>query len=101
MTSQQEADALLAIHQLNRGNTMATTSDILAGIESKAKWLEQDGKFLADYVARLPMQRSFETRAEAAMDDAERALIEALRVVRASRMAYGAKPVERELQAAG
>lgn len=73
---------------------MASTSDILAGIESKAKWLEQDGKFLADYVARLPMQRTFETRAEAAMDEAERALLESLRVVRASRAAYNAKPLE-------
>jgi len=99
MTPQQEANSLLTLHQLNRGNPMASTSDILAGIESKAKWIEQDGKFLADYVARLPMQRSFETRAEAAIDQAERSLVEALRIVRHSRSVYSAKPVE-QMQAA-
>lgn len=82
---------------------MATVSDILAGIESKAGWLYRDGKDLADYVARLPMQLNFETKAEAAMDQAERGLLEALRVVRLSRAAYFAKPQNRpqdQLQAA-
>lgn len=94
MTSQQEADALLTLHQLNRGNRMATVSDILAGIESKAKWMEQDGKFLAQYVSMLPLRRDFETRAEAAIDDAEQALVAALKIVRESRKAYNSKPVE-------
>ncbi len=99
MTSQQEADELLRLYQTNRGNPMCSVSDILAGIESKATWIATDGKMLADYVARLPVQRNFETRAEAAIDDAERALIEALKVVRASRAAYNAKPLEQSVAA--
>jgi hypothetical protein len=79
---------------------MATVSDILSGIESKACWLYSDSRDLADYVARLPVQLSFETKAEAAMDRAEAALIEGLRVVRMSRAAYFAKPTEQALQAA-
>lgn len=74
---------------------MATVSDILAGIESKAKWMEHDGRFLAGYVRMLPLRRDFETKAEAAIDDAERALIEALKIVRNARAAYNSKPVER------
>lgn len=73
---------------------MSNTSDILAGIESKANWLRQDSQFLADYVGRLTHRRNFETKAEAAMDAAERDLIAALQSVRKSRAAFNAKPVE-------
>jgi hypothetical protein len=79
---------------------MSSISDILAGIESKAQWIYDDGKSLADYVTRLPVQLNFETKAEAAMDRAEAALIEALRVVRQSRTRYYAKPEQKKLQAA-
>jgi hypothetical protein len=73
---------------------MRDTSDVLASIESKATWLKQDAKFMADFVAMLSVRRDFETRAEAAMDEAERELIEALKSVRQSRKAFNAVPVE-------
>ena len=70
------------------------TGEILAAIESKAEWIAEDGRQLAEFIARLPVQRNFLTKAEAAMDDAEKALIEALKIVRTSRMAYLNKPKE-------
>lgn len=73
---------------------MTSISGILGGIESKAAWIARDGQGLADYVAMLPMRRNYETEAEAAIDDAEKALLDALKTVRASRAAYQAKPVE-------
>jgi hypothetical protein len=94
MTSQQIADELLAEHWANRRNRMTSISNILGGIESKAAWIARDGQGLADYVAMLAVRRNFETLAEAAMDDAEKALLEALKTVRAARKAYQAKPLE-------
>lgn len=73
---------------------MRSTSEILAAIESKGSWLKQDARFLADYVQMLDVRRDFETLAEEAMDMAERELIAALQVVRKSRAAFNAKPVE-------
>jgi len=70
------------------------TSDILAAIESKAQWLKQDANAMADFMARLPLQRGFHTLAESAMDEAEAALIDALRIVRLCRNQYHLKPQE-------
>jgi hypothetical protein len=69
-------------------------SDILSAIESKCLFVKNDATSLADFVARLPMQRNFTTKAEAAMDEAEAALIEALKLVRTSRTSFQNKPKE-------
>jgi hypothetical protein len=70
------------------------TSDLLAAIESKAQWLKLDADAMADFMARLPLQRNFYTLAESAMDEAEAALIDALRIVRLCRNQYHLKPQE-------
>jgi hypothetical protein len=75
---------------------VSSTSDVLAAIESKCFWIKADANELVMCVARLPFRHEFETKAEAAMDDAERELIEALKAVRKSRAAYHAKQVERQ-----
>lgn len=74
---------------------MDQTSGILAAIESKATWLQRDADLLSGFAHQLTTRRNFETRAEAAIDEAERHLIEALKKVRAARKVYNAKPVER------
>jgi hypothetical protein len=74
---------------------MSNTSGILASIESKASWLKQDAKLLADFVAMLPMRRDFPTLAEDAMDEAEQQLMESLKSVRESRRIFNAKPKEK------
>ena len=73
---------------------MSSISEALAAIESKCFWLKYDADELCSWVARLPFRRDFETMAEAAMDETEQCLIEALRVVRKSRAAYRNKQVE-------
>jgi hypothetical protein len=71
-------------------------SDILSAIESKCLFVKNDATSLADFVARLPMQRNFTTKAEMAIDEAESSLIEALKLVRHSRAVFMAKPKESE-----
>ena len=68
------------------------TSDLLSAIESKAAWLKDDAKGLADFIGMLAIRRDFPTLAEAAMDATETELIEALKSVRLSRTAYLNKP---------
>ena len=72
------------------------TSDLLASIESKASWVESDAKQLIDFVCMLAIRRDYPTRAEAAMDIAEAALLQALQDVRTARKYYLAKPTERQ-----
>ncbi|MEH2501204.1 hypothetical protein V1290_000015 [Bradyrhizobium sp. AZCC 1578] len=71
------------------------TSSILAAIESKAMWLQQDAQLLAGFTSLLTTRRNFETRAEAEIDKAEQVLIDALKTVRDARKLYNSKPVER------
>jgi hypothetical protein len=70
------------------------TSDLLASIESKASWLEQDARMLIDFVCMLAIRRDFPTKAEAAMDIAKTALLQALKDVRTARTYYLAKPTQ-------
>ena len=70
------------------------TSDLLLAIKSKAEWLQADAKGLADFIGMLAIRRDFPTLAEAEMDAAESALIEALKSVRNSRTNYLNKPKE-------
>ena len=70
------------------------TSDLLGAIESKATWLKDDARRLADFISILAIRRDFPTLAEAAMDTAEAELLEALQSVRNSRTAYLSKPKE-------
>ena len=69
------------------------TSDLLASIESKASWVETDAKQLIDFVCMLAIRRDYPTRAEAAMDIAESALLQAIQDVRTARKYYLAKPL--------
>ena len=71
-----------------------STSELIQRIESKASWLRQDAKMLAESISALKIKRDFPTLAEDAMDLAERELVEALRLVRRSRASYNAKPAE-------
>ncbi len=72
------------------------TSDLLASIESKASWVETDARQLIDFVCMLAIRRDYPTRAEAAMDIAEAALIQALKDVQTARKYYYARPIERK-----
>lgn len=72
------------------------TSDLLASIESKASWVESDAKLLVEFVCMLAIRRDFPTKAEAAMDIAESALLQAIQDVRTARKYYLAKPLERQ-----
>jgi hypothetical protein len=69
------------------------TSSILAAIESKALWLQQDANLLAGFTSQLAARRNFETRAEAEIDKAEKVLLDALKTVRGARKTYNSKPV--------
>jgi hypothetical protein len=73
---------------------MRNISELLAAIESKGSWLKQDAMTLAIYVQMLSVRRDFPTLAEAAMDEAEKELIDALKSVRQSRATFNSKPVE-------
>jgi hypothetical protein len=72
---------------------MSDTSSILAAMESKALWLQQDASLLASFTSQLATRHSFETRAEAEIDKAEKVLIDALKQVRDTRKIYSSKPV--------
>jgi len=67
------------------------TSDLLASIEMKAKFVEYYAKELGEKCAMLAYRRPFLTKAEAAMEESEKSLVEALRVVRLCRQVYSDK----------
>jgi hypothetical protein len=73
-----------------------STSELLDRIESKASWLRQDAKMLAESVSALKIRRDFPTLAEEAMDKAEAELIAALQTVRKARATYNSLPAERD-----
>jgi hypothetical protein len=75
------------------GDMSDQTSSILAAIESKALWLQQDASLLASFTNQLSARRNFETRAEAEIDKAEQVLTDALKTVRSARKLYNSKPV--------
>lgn len=74
--------------------TDASISTILLSIEMKANHLSGHAYQLSRYVHSLTYQRNFETRAEAAIDLAEKELSDALAKVRLIKAEFLAKPVE-------
>jgi hypothetical protein len=72
----------------------ARVSDVLAAIEAKGQWLQRDAANLANFVRLLAYRRDFYTKAEDALDLAERELLNALASVRAIRKEFQAKPTE-------
>lgn len=66
----------------------------LEGIERHTHWLRHSAKEALHYAQLLNAQRNFETRAEAAITDAEAALTEALDQLQKARATYQALPKE-------
>lgn len=64
-------------------------------IERYAHHVTRGAQEISHYVRTLTFQRSFETKAEAAIEDAEKALIQSLNMVRAAKASYQALPKEK------
>ena len=74
-----------------------TIRDIaLTGIEEHASWVKYSAASIARYVKMLTYQPPFETRAEAAIEDAHKAMLEALQIIADMRAVYAMLPKEGE-----
>lgn len=62
------------------------------GVDRHCKWLRYSGRSVVEYINLLIAQRPFETLAEENIDNAEKALTEALEKVRAAREYYKSLP---------
>lgn len=68
----------------------------LAGIEDHASWIKYSAASIARYVKMLTYQPPFETRAEAAIEEAEKELAAALLVVAEMKDLYRLLPREED-----
>lgn len=64
-----------------------------------SKWLKDDAESIAYNVRTMPMQRDFETRAQAAMLDAKAQLQNALEIVNDALKQYADKPTKTSVTA--
>lgn len=67
----------------------------LEGIERNARYVSKGAIEVAAHVRALLFQRNFETKAEAAIIDAENSLVQALETVQLAKAAYQALPKEK------
>lgn len=83
MTSQQEANLLLAEHQAKRGRQIddIEVSQTLARIEQYSGWLVSDAETVKRNIRALKYQPGFETRAAATLQLAKERLESAMREV--------------------